>query len=205
MRTCLLLALILSFGCSKAELSGAKAEVEEVGGSTVDLPAPPKFEVPEAAPGQPRSVKELRLKGGAFLDMKVQVNGVVVWVYDCKTALQTPEMTDAELKRILAEEPERCDRPNFVLAESANDPADKGIQVVDVPRALRPDELKALPKEDVAARQALFKAMPPFQVGDQVVVSGSWKQASPSGFMNSRGLLVYESMQNLTPPAQPAK
>ncbi len=193
--------LIGSVACNKTELAGAKPEVEEVGGSKVDLPKVPTFEDPKPNPDGSHSAREMRLKGGAYLDTNVTIKGYVVWAYDCATALRTPEMTEAELKRILTEEPERCDRPNFVIADNPNDPADKGVQVVDVPRALRADEKKTLPPEEIKARETSFKELPAFAVGDPVTVTGQWKQASATGFMNSRGLLVYANMKNDKAPA----
>jgi len=183
-------------GCDKMELSGAKAEVQEVSGSELALPAVPAFEEPKPNPDGTHTVREMRLKGGVYLRSEVKVRGHILWVYDCASAIRTPEMTEKQLKKILTEEPERCDRPNFVLGDASGDTVDKGIQVVDVPRALRKDEKKILPPEDIKAREEQFKTMPAFKQGDVVVVTGPWAQTSPGGFTNTRGLLVYGAMEN---------
>ena len=39
-------------------------------------------------------------------------------------------------------------------------------------------------------------------VGDEVEVKGTWSKTSPKGFANSDGLLVYESMENITNPQE---
>ena len=103
------LALALFSGCTKDKLEGAKAEVEETS-IKLDLPPVPEFAMPAANPDGTHSVAEMRLKGNKFLDTEVTVKGHVVWIYDCATALRTPEMTDKELARILEDEPERCSR-----------------------------------------------------------------------------------------------
>jgi hypothetical protein len=198
----LLAASILSgsSACGKGELSSAPAEVAETN-IRLELPAVPEFKMPAPYPDGSHSVSEMRLQGNRMLESEVRVKGHVVWVYDCATALRTPEMTDKELKRILTDEPERCDRPNFYLGDAADTPVDKAIWVVEVPRAPREDEKKVLPKEELA----LWPAVPVFSLGQQVVVTGTWAQKSPKGFLNSDGLLVYKSLENLSAPAAPEK
>jgi hypothetical protein len=71
--------------------------------------------------------------------------------------------------------------------------------VVDVPRAPRKDD-KLLGKEILAEMEAQWKALPPFKLGDEVVVSGTWALHSPKGFRHSDGLVVYQQMENLSAP-----
>ena len=187
---------LLASACAKEQLQGAKAEVQETS-IKLDLPAVPDFAMPQANPDGTHPVQEMRLKGNKFLDTEVQVKGHVVWIYDCATAIRTPEMTDKEVSKILEDEPERCSRPHFTIADRADTPPDRGIWVVDVPRPLRKDD-KLLGKEIVAQMEAEWKSLPPFKVGDEVVVTGTWALVSPKGFRHSDGLIVYKSMQNLS-------
>jgi hypothetical protein len=185
--------LTFTAACAKAELQGSEGEVEEVSSSTVNLPQVPEFDEPKPYPDQSHPVREMRLKGNQFLDSSVQVKGYVVWVYDCAAALRTPSMTDEALKKLLKNEPERCDRPNFIIADEGNASPDKGIWVVEAPRPLRDDE-KRLPPDKRKAMEKAWKEMPKFAVGDLVTAKGKWARSSPGGFRNSDGLLVYESM-----------
>ncbi len=183
-------------GCKKDELQGAKAEVEETS-VKLDLPPVPDFASPAANPDGTHSVQEMRLKGNKFLDTAVRVKGHIIWIYDCGTSIRTPEMTEAALKKLMADEPERCSRPNYYLGDTPETPADKGIWVVEVPRLPRPDEKKGDPEGSKLA-EAAFKAMPEFKLGDQIIVSGNWALTSPKGFRNSDGLLVFGSMENVS-------
>jgi hypothetical protein len=185
-------------GCAKDQLQGAKAEVQETN-IKLDLPAVPDFAMPQPNPDGTHPVQEMRLKGNKFLDTEVKVKGHVVWIYDCATAIRTPEMTDKEVASILENEPERCSRPHFTLADRPDVPPDRGLWVVDVPRAPRKDD-KLLGKEILAEMEAQWKALPPFKLGDEVVVTGTWSLHSPKGFRHSDGLVVYQQMENLSAP-----
>jgi hypothetical protein len=208
LRPALLVALlavaVAAPGCRKDELQGAKAEVSDTS-IKLDLPPVPQFSPPGSNPDGTHPVAEMRLKGNKFLDTDVRVKGYVIWIYDCATAIRTPDMSEADLKKLMADEPERCSRPNLTIGDTADTPADKGIWVVELPRPVRPDEKKALPKEAVAEMDAAYKALPPFKIGDQVIVSGKWGLTSPKGFRNSDGLLTYSALENLSTPAEPAK
>jgi hypothetical protein len=190
------------FGCSSDELEGAKAEVMETN-IKLDLPAVPTFEIPKANPDGSHPVSEMRLNGKSFLDTEVRVEGVVLWIYDCATAIRTPEMTDKDLQTVLETQPERCTRPHFIIGESPTTKVERGIEVVEYPRPVRKDEVSALGDELVAEMEAALAALPPFKVGDTVMVTGMWQLRSPKGFHNSEGLLTYGSMVNLTTPAEP--
>jgi hypothetical protein len=186
-------AVLVSTGaCSQDDLQGAKAEVQETN-IALDLPAVPEFELPKPNADGTHSVEEMRLKGREFLDKEVQVTGYVVWKYDCATALRTPDMSDKELKRILREEPERCEIPNLYLGDKADSPPERGIWVVEVPRPPRPDEKKNLPREMLRD----WPEVPEYAVGDHVVLTGTWALRSPKGATNSEGLLVYKDLEHL--------
>ena len=189
--------LIAGAGCGKDEFAGPKAEVPETN-IKLDLPAVPEFKMPAPYPDGSHPVAEMRLKGNKFLDTEVRVKGYVIWMYDCGTAIRTPDMTDKELERILSDEPERCNRPNLYLGDKPDDVTDRGIWVVDIPRPPREDEKKVLPKEVLAE----WPEVPEFKVGQEVTVTGKWALKSPEGFANSAGLLVYKSMIDHSVPVE---
>ena len=206
------LALVVAAGCQKDQLQGAKAEVQKTS-IKLDLPAVPDFAMPQSNPDGTHSVAEMRLRGNKFLDTEVKVKGHVVWIYDCATAIRTPDMTDKDVARILEEEPEKCNPPHFYLGDKADTPPDRGIWVVDVPRPPRKDD-KNLPPEEQAVMAARYKALPPFKLGDEMVITGKWSLESERRFRNSDGLLVLKddcspapqvkcqpTVQNLSAPA----
>ncbi len=191
--------------CGSEGLSGAKAEVVE-SSVKLDLPAVPAFVVPTANPDGSHPVTEMRLNGKAFLDSEVRIQGSVLWIYDCGASILTPEMSAKELKNILETQPERCTRPHFIIGETANAKIERGIEIVEYPRALRKDE-EGMFGEEIEAQMALdLAALPAFKVGDTVLVTGNWSLSSPKGFHNSEGLLTYGSMMNKSTPApEPAE
>ena len=189
--------VVVGAGCAKDEFGGTEAEISETN-IKLDLPAVPDFKMPAPYPDGSHPVAEMRLKGKQFLDTEVRVKGYVIWMYDCATAIRTPDMTDKELERILADEPERCNRPNLYLGDKPDDVTRRGIWVVDIPRPPREDEKKLLPKEELAA----WPEVPDFRLGQEVTVTGTWKLKSPGGFASSSGLLVYKSMVDHSAPAE---
>lgn len=193
--------LLLSglFACSSDELEGVEAEVEETN-IKLDLPTVPDFVVPQANSDGSHPIAEMRLNGKSFLAQEVRVKGTVLWIYDCATAIRTPEMSEKDLKTVLDTQPQRCTRPHFILGDGAGAKTELGVQVVEYPREVRKDEKKARPDELVAEMEAALAALPDFKVGDEVVVTGMWELKSPKGFQNSDGLLIYGSMVNLSSP-----
>ena len=191
------MAVPLAVGCDQAELKGAEAEVK-VAQVDLDLPPVPEFKLPEANADGTHPVREMRLRGTRYVDTEITVRGHVTWIYDCAMELRTPEMSEQELKRILTDEPERCNPPNIYLGESADTPASKSIWVVDVPRPPRQDELRAFDAETLRTMKDAWSAMPTTAVGDEVLATGTWAQSSPSGFRNEDGLLVFKRLQNVS-------
>jgi hypothetical protein len=190
--------------CGSEGLEGAKAEVAQTS-IKLDLPAVPAFEIPKANPDGSHPVTEMRLNGKTYLDSEVRIQGTVLWVYDCGTAIRTPEMTDKELKNILDTQPERCTRPHFIIGESATTKIERGVEIVEYPRALRKDE-EGMFGEEIEAQMAIdLAALPVFNVGDAVLVTGNWALSSPKGFHNSEGLLTFRSMVNQSAPAVPTE
>jgi hypothetical protein len=182
-------------GCGKDQFNGAEAEVTETN-IKLDLPAVPQFDMPKTHADGSHPVAEMRLKGNKFLDTEVRVRGYVIWKYECATAIRTPDMSDADVARILRDEPERCNRPNFYLGDQADAPTDRGIWVVGVPRPPREDELKTYPKEELAN----WPKVPVYELGQELIVTGTWT-LSGEGFIDSSGLLVYKDLIDPNAPA----
>jgi hypothetical protein len=192
-----LLALLALFGtaCEKDQFKGAEAEVgkEKI---NPDLPAIPKFDLPPPNPEGP-TVRELRVKGRKYFDQEITVKGYVTWIYDCATAIRTPEMSDEQIKKIISEEPERCSRPKFRLGDRVDAPEEQTLKVVEVPRYPTATEKKNLDKLELED-PTIWRPVPPLKVGDEVVVKGDWKQRAPRGDSDMDGLLVYKSLVNST-------
>ncbi|MBI4511851.1 MAG: hypothetical protein HY698_19615 [Deltaproteobacteria bacterium] len=173
----LVLGSLLFLGCSRQGAEGsAAAEVVE-SQVKLDLPTPPNFEEPQTYPDGSHSVLEMRRRGRKFLDQDVRIKGFVLWVYQCDPL-------------VAKETPEKCERPHFLLGDTADASETKSLQVVDVPRPPREDEKRVLPKEELAN----WPAVPVITIGQKVVVEGKWAIRSPKGFVNSDGLLVYANL-----------
>jgi hypothetical protein len=156
--------------------------------------------MPQSNPDGSHPVPVMRLKGNKFLDTEVRVKGYVVWIYDCKTSIRTPAMTEKELDAIIENEPERCTRPHFTIAESPTTAPDRGIWVVDVPRAPRKDD--KISGDDIYKQMVdEYAALPAFKVGDELLITGTWELVSPKGFRRSDGVLTYKAIENLSGPA----
>ena len=220
LRTVLFATLIpLALGaCEKDKLKGPEAEVKK-NDVKLSLPAVPDFALPPANADGSHSVKELRVKGRKLLDTDITVKGIVTWAYECATAVRQPGMTDKDVQKMIDDDPTKCERAKFYVGDTADTPAEKSLWVVDVPRAYNKLELERIKKKD--RTMAMYpdrcepdekdpKKMicPPYAVGDQVEITGSWKMASPHSERNSDGLLVYKTMKNITktwetPPPDP--
>ena len=183
----------LGLGCQSPELKGAEAEVKPHN-VKLTLPAVPKFELPPPNPDGSHSVKEMRVKGKKFLDTEVSIKGFVTWAYDCAAAIRTPDMDDKAVQKLIEEDPTKCRRPVFYIGDTADTPGERSAWIVEVPRPMREYEKKNLTKEE----KAMWPAVPPYKVGDEVIVTGDWKLSSPHGEKNSEGLLIYKSMKNVT-------
>jgi hypothetical protein len=189
------LALLFAGACKNDQFKGAEAEVgkEKI---NPDMPKIPDFKLDEPE-GDVHFVKELRVKNRKYFDQEVKVKGVVTWIYDCATDLQTPDMTPDQVKKLIDEDPMRCHKPQFRLGESADAGEEQTIKVVEVPRAPTALEKKNGDKKQLAD-PTMWPPVPPLKVGDEVIVDGDWKQRAPHGDSNMEGLLVYKSMTNTT-------
>lgn len=203
-------------GCSKDQLEGPKAEVRK-SDAKINLPALPDFQLPESS-GDGRSIKEMRVKGRKFLETEITVKGYVTWAYDCPTAIRQPGMSEADVQKMIDDDPAVCERAKFYIGDSRDTPAEKSMWVVDVPRPFNKRELKVWDKKQREEELAVPNSTkcdikkngcPPYKVGDEVIVTGMWRLASPHSERNSDGLLVYKSMKNVTqnwesPPKDPS-
>jgi hypothetical protein len=183
----------LAAGCEGDQLKGPKAEVKPHS-EKLDLPGVPAFDLPTPNSDGSKSVKELRVKGKKFLDQEVTVKGYVTWAYDCPTAIRTEKMSDADVQKLIEEDPTKCERPKFYLGDEPSTPPEKSLWVVDVPRPPNKLEKERLPKEEIKN----WPAVPPYKVGDEMVVTGRFVLSSPHSERNSDGLIVYEKLRNVT-------
>jgi hypothetical protein len=179
--------------CKEDQLKGAQAEVQ-AHKIKVTMPTVPPFEVPKPHPDGSHTVKEMRVQGARYLKETISIKGYVVWAYDCATAIRQPDEADEAVAKRIEENPTLCRRPAFYLGDTADTPVERAAWVVEVPRAMTKAEQKNLPKEMVET----WPAVPPYKVGDEVIVTGQWLTASPHGESNTEGLLVYSSMNNIT-------
>jgi len=193
-------------GCDKDKLKGPEAEVRK-SDIKVALPEVPAFDLPASPSDGSHTVKELRVKGKKLLESEVTVKGVITWAYDCPTAIRQPGMADKDLQKMIEDDPSKCERPKFYLGDAADTPAEKSLWVVDVPRPYYKVELSRLPKDEIrnpppdrcdAKADPKKTVCPPYKVGDQVEITGTWKLSSPHSERNSDGLLVYKRMKNVT-------
>jgi hypothetical protein len=211
LRTARLGTLALSIGvaalgaCDKDKLKGPEAEVRK-SEVKVSLPALPAFDLPPSPADGSHSVKEMRVKGKKLLETDVTVKGVITWAYDCPTAIRQPGVSADAVQKMIDEDPSKCERPKFYIGDGAETPPEKSLWVVEVPRPYYKVELERLPREEIRhpppdrcdPKDPKKSACPPYKVGDEVEITGTWKLTSPHSERNSDGLLVYKHMKNLT-------
>ena len=138
----------LVVGCAGDKLKGPEAEVRK-SDQKMNLPPVPGFDLPPTPTDGTHSVKELRVKGRKLLENEITVKGFVTWAYDCPTALRSPGQSDADVQKVIDEDPTKCERPKFYVGDEAGTPAEKSLWVVDVPRPYNALEIKRLPKEEL--------------------------------------------------------
>ncbi len=179
--------------CKGDQLKGAQAEVKPHT-IKVTMPSVPSFDVPKPNADDSHSVKEMRVQGHRYLKKDVALKGYVVWAYDCVTAIRQPDEADDAVKKRIEENPTLCRRPAFYIGDAPDTPVERAAWVVEVPRPYTKIEKERLPKEEIEA----WPAVPPYKVGDEVLVKGQWQNSSPHGESNTDGLLVYTQMKNVT-------
>ncbi|MEO6776191.1 MAG: hypothetical protein ABI467_24775 [Kofleriaceae bacterium] len=200
-----LLIPLAGAGCGKDQIQGPAAEVKKTD-VKLDLPAVPAFELPPAPADGGHSVKELRVKGKKLFDTDLTVHGFITWAYDCMTAVRKPNETDKDLQKRLDEDPTLCQRPKFYIGDTKDTPAEKSLWIVDVPRPYNKLEEQRMKKPErnlpdrcePHEKDPKKNICPPYAVGDEVEITGTFKMSSPHSERNSDGLLVYKKMKNLT-------
>src|SRR3569623_1959097 len=201
----LVASLIACAGCDKDKLKGPEAEVKK-SDIKVDLPAVPDFALPPAPAEGSHTVKELRVRGKKVLDTDITVHGFITWAYDCPTAVRKPEETDKDVQKRIAEDPTLCERPKFYIGDDEATPVEKSLWIVDVPRPYNKLEMERMKKPErnlpdrcePGEKDPKKNICPPYAVGDEVSVTGTFKMSSPHSERNSDGLLVYKKMKNIT-------
>jgi hypothetical protein len=197
--------LLAGAACDKDKLKGPEAEVKKTD-VKLDLPAVPAFDLPPAPADGSHTVKELRVKGKKLLDTDLTVHGFVTWAYDCRTAIRKADEDDKALQARIDEDPTLCERPKFYIGDTAQTPVEKSLWIVDVPRPYNALEVKRIKKKDRTEpdrcepdeKDKSKSVCPPYTVGDEVIISGTFKTSSPHSERNSDGLIVYKSMKNVT-------
>jgi hypothetical protein len=193
-------------GCGKDQLSGPKAEVGKAD-VKIDMPAVPSFDLPAPPADGGHTVKELRVKGRKLFDTDVTVHGFVTWAYDCKAAIRKPDEQDKDVQKRIDDDPTLCRKPVFYVGDDKATAAERSLWVVDVPRPYNKQELKNVQKKDrhewidnkCEPTVPKDKSMcPQYAVGDEVIITGSFKTASGHGDSNSDGLLVFKKVKNVT-------
>jgi hypothetical protein len=202
-------AVLALAACGKDKLQGPEAEVKK-SDVKVDLPAVPAFDLPPAPGDGSHSVKELRVKGKKYLatadGTEVTVHGYITWAYDCMTAVRKPDESEKDVQKRIDEDPTLCERPKFYIGDDKATPIEKSLWVVDVPRPYNKLEMERMKKQDRTdplkcepnEKDPKKNVCPPYQVGDEVSITGTFKTSSPHSERNSEGLLVYKKMKNVT-------
>ncbi len=201
----LIASLIGVAACDKDKLKGPEAEVKK-SDIKVDLPAVPAFDLPPAPGDGSHTVKELRVKGKKVLDSDITVHGFITWAYDCATAVRKPDESDKDVQKRIDEDPTLCERPKFYIGDAKDTPPEKSLWIVDVPRPYNKLEMERMKKPErnlpdrcePGEKDPKKNICPPYAVGDEVTVTGTFKTSSPHSERNSDGLLVYKKMTNIT-------
>jgi hypothetical protein len=157
---------------------------------SVPQPQKPRPPAPTALPADGvYSPRIVRANSTKLLDQRITVKGTVVWIYDCvaEVAAREPDKSREEIEKLVAKHPDQCKRPHFYLGDRKGAPVERAIQVVEVPRPMRPDEKISLSEKEIAA----WPAVPSIALGQVVTVEGKWALSSPKGYANKDGLLVY--------------
>jgi hypothetical protein len=190
------LALVTFAGCEKDQFKGAEAEVgkEKI---NPDMPAVPKFDLPPPNSDGSHTVKELRVKGRKYFAQEVTVKGYVTWIYDCATAIRTADMTDETVKKIIEEDPTRCAKPQIRIGDSPDTAEEMTIKIVELPRYPTKLEKERIDEKELKD-PTIWRPVPPLKIGDELIITGDWKQRAPHGDSDMDGLLVYKTLNNVT-------
>lgn len=172
----------------------------------IAAPAVPSFDVPPPNADGTHTIKEMRVYNKRYLDAEVTLKGFVTWRYDCMADVRLPTETVREAQKRIDEDPTLCERPKLYLGDQATTKREVSVWVVDLPRVYNRLELQRIKKKERTdpnkcepdERDPKKKICPPYAVGDEVEITGTWKLSSPHSERNSEGLLVYSRMKNIT-------
>ncbi|MEO8702240.1 MAG: tetratricopeptide repeat protein [Kofleriaceae bacterium] len=174
-------------------------------GAKVAMPAVPAFDLPPVNADGSHAVRELRVNGKRLLESTITITGFVTWIYDCPTALRQPGLTDKQIRARIDLDPTLCERAKFYIGDRPDTPAERSAWVVDIPRPYNKLEVERIKQSDRTAPDrcepntpAKQSVCPPLAVGDRIQVTGRWTLTSPHSERNSDGLLVYQSLKNVT-------
>ena len=201
-----LLGIAVLGACEKEKFPPAEVTKPDV---KLELPAVPAFDLPPQPADGSHTIKELRVKGRKLLESDISVHGFITWAYDCPTAVRKPNEDDKALQKRLDDDPTLCERAKFYIGDAKDTPAEKSLWVTDVPRPYNKLEMERIKKPErnfgtypdrcEPNEKDVKKAIcPPYTVGDEVEITGSFKVSSPHSERNSDGLLVYKKMKNIT-------
>jgi tetratricopeptide (TPR) repeat protein len=194
----LVTSLVIAHAAAAEPLKPAAPEIATPA-AKLALPPIPTFAVPAVDAGI-HDPRELRIAGRAVLDTEIQVRGYIVWIYSCPRDVGKPGEKPADVQKRIDADPTLCERPKLYLGATKDTRPERGLWVVDVPRAPNVLEKQGLSRAELAS----WPKVPKLALGDHVVVTGTWKLASAHGERNSDGLLVWKSIApaaaGTTPP-----
>ena len=120
--------------------------------------------------------------------------------------VRKPDETDKDLQKRLDEDPTLCERPKFYIGDAEGHAGRE--EPVGRRRAAPVQQARDGAHEEAGAQPAgslraegedpKKNICPPYTVGDEVTITGSFKMSSPHSERNSDGLLVYKKMKNVT-------
>ncbi|HEY6177753.1 MAG TPA: tetratricopeptide repeat protein [Kofleriaceae bacterium] len=183
------------------DLPGPQPEVAKET-AKVDLPAIPPFVLAPVEAGF-HGARELRVHGDRLFGTEVQVKGYITWIYNCVEALMAANShaSRAQVAGAVQKDPTLCERPKFTLGETRDTSRPASLYVVDVPRPPTKAERGAHKKSQL---KGWWPDVPKLELGDYVIVTGTWALYSPHAEHNINGLVVYKSLEHLPAPPDAA-
>ena len=188
-------------GCSSEQIQGSKLQVEKVDGYKPNLPSVPtipKPTVPEILGDGTYSVYGLRKNIQKGIDTKVTVTAYITKMYE----------------KPVCEKGKPCHTlmPHLFLADEKDEPlAKRHLRLVGYAQSFKEmeeAEAAAKKKKPVAEAEDGIPVPPivwDWQLGNKYKITGQFTRRSGSGFMETDGLIVYESHTCLDCPEEDAK
>jgi tetratricopeptide (TPR) repeat protein len=196
------MGLAVGSGAAYARPTPRPAAEVVVAPAKLDLPTLPTFDLPRG----PLTIKRLWVAGEPHLGTRITVHGYVTYAYDCAADIRKLGESVASVRKRVDSDPTRCERPKFHIGDARATRPDNSLWVVDVPRPYNKLELASLSKPErtlplrcePGERDPNKQICPPYRAGDEVIVTGTFALESAHSERDSDGLLVYESMRNIT-------